>query len=141
MKKKVAIGSIILFGLMQLVPYGLEHSNPQTYGGVKWDTPETEALFNKACADCHSHATKWPTYSSIAPISWLVTHDVEEGREKFNVSMWGIQKRNKGEDAAEELEENEMPPAIYTLMHPEAKLSQRDKEKLISGFKATFGED
>ena len=141
MKKKILIGGIVLFGLMQLVPYGSEHENPAVKGMVKWDSPETKALFQKACADCHSHNTKWPAYSNIAPVSWLITHDVEEGREKFNISMWGVQKRNKGEDAAEELEEEEMPPAIYTLMHPEARLSDADKEKLIRGLKATFGED
>ncbi len=132
---------IVLFGLIQLIPYGKAHKNLAVEGIVKWDNPETKALFQRACADCHSHTTKWPSYSRIAPVSWLVTHDVEEGREKFNISMWGVQKRNKGEDAAEELEENEMPPAIYTLMHPEARLGEHDKQKLISGLKATFGED
>lgn len=127
-----------LFVLIQLVPYGRDHTNPETTGEVVWDSPETEALFDRACADCHSHRTVWPWYAHVAPISWLVTHDVEEGREHFNVSTWGTQKHNEGDEAAEVVEEGEMPLAIYLPLHPEAKLSDAELKKLIEGLKATF---
>ena len=141
MKIKIVAAGILVFGLIQLIPYGRAHSNPPVLNEVHWDTPQTKVLFTKACADCHSNLTKWPSYSSVAPVSWLVTHDVAEGREHFNVSMWGKQKKNKGKDAAEEAEESDMPPAIYTVMHPEARLSDQEKAALIRGLKATFGED
>ena len=141
MKVKILLSTIAAFGAIQLIPYGTAHSNPPVLSVVHWDSPETKTLFGKACADCHSHATRWPSYSSIAPVSWLVTHDVDEGREHFNVSMWGKQKKNEGDEAAETLEEGEMPPAIYTLMHPEARLSDQEQTALIRGLKATFGED
>ena len=66
-------------------------------------------------------------------------HDIDEGREKFNVSAWGAQKKNKGKDAADELQEDEMPPFIFTLTHPEARLTDEEKQQLIDGFKKTFG--
>jgi len=141
MNAKILVAGIIMFGLIQLIPYGHSHDNPPVLNEVHWDTPQTKALFTKACADCHSNLTKWPSYSSVAPVSWLIMHDVEEGREHLNVSMWGKQKKNKGKDAAEEVEEGEMPPAIYTVMHPEAKLTNQEKTALIRGLKATFGED
>lgn len=136
MKKFIYL--IVIVVLIQFIPYGKEHNNPKVVNEVKWDSIQTKELFNKACADCHSNNTVWPWYSNIAPISWLVQHDVDEGREHFNVSMWNAQKKNEGEDASEELEDGEMPMAIYTLLHKKARLSKEQKEKLIDGLEKTF---
>jgi hypothetical protein len=74
-------------------------------------------------------------------LSWIISNHVEEGREHFNVSMWGVQKKNEGEDAAEEVEENEMPLFGYDITHPEAKFKDNERMLFIQGLKATFGED
>ena len=139
--KKIAIGGIVAFVLIQFVPYGRDHTNPPVVQEPKWDSVQTRELFMRACADCHSNETKWPWYSNIAPISWLIAHDVEEGREHFNISMWGVQKRNKGDEAAEELREGEMPLKPYLLAHPEARLNEDEKKQLIQGLVNTFGEE
>jgi hypothetical protein len=135
---KIIFVAALLIIAMQLVPYGKDHSNPPVSGEPAWDSPETRKLFYQTCGDCHSHNTRWPWYSHVAPISWLVQHDVEEAREHFNVSMWGFQKRNEGDEASEELEKGEMPPWFYLIPHPEANLSQEEKKKLIKGLIATF---
>lgn len=136
------IGAIVLAAVaIQFIPYGSDHSNPPVVAEPKWDTPKTKELFARTCADCHSNETKWPWYSNIAPVSWLVQNDVEEGREHFNVSMWGAQKKNKGDEAKKEFEEGEMPPWFYVLPHPEAKLSDGEKAELSKGLLATFGEE
>jgi len=139
--KKILLTLIALLIVIQFIPYGKDHTNPQIVAEPKWDTPKTRELFMKACVDCHSFETKWPAYSNVAPISWIVYNHVVEGREHFNVSNWGHQKKNEGEDAAEELEEGEMPLASYLLVHPEAKLSKDEKKQLIQGLKNTFGEE
>jgi len=139
MKTKILIGAFILFVLIQFIPYGRDHANPAVVAEPQWDTPQTRALFMRACGDCHSNETKWPWYSHVAPVSWLVAHDVEEGRENLNTSTWGRQKRNKGYDAAEEVEEGDMPPFFYLPAHPEARLDDAEKQQFISGLKATFG--
>jgi len=141
MLKKILIGSTLLFIGIQFIPYGKDHTNPDVVATPKWDTPQTQELFMRACGDCHSNETKWPFYSNIAPISWFIYNHVQEGREHFNVSMWGIQKKNEGEDAAEELEEGEMPLATYLLAHPEARLSENERAALIRGLKNTFGDE
>ncbi len=143
MKKSTKV-VLIIVGLavaIQFVPYGRDHYNPPVIKEPRWDSPRTKALFDRACADCHSNRTRWPAYANVAPISWLVTHDVEEGREHFNVSLWGVQKKNKGDEAAKEVEEGEMPMAIYTLMHLEARLSDEEKKALIEGLRKTFGSE
>jgi len=140
MKKAILI-LVGVFVLIQFIPYGRDHVNPKVVAEPKWDSPQTRALFMRACGDCHSNETKWPWYSNVAPISWSVVHHVEEGREHFNISTWGVQKKNKGDEAAEEVEEGEMPLASYLLAHPEARLSDAEKEALIQGLKNTFGEE
>jgi hypothetical protein len=135
----VATG-IILLGI-QFIPYGKDHINPKVVSEPKWDSPKTRELFMKACADCHSNESKYPIYSNVAPISWLVEHDIQEGRSKFNISMWGSQTKNEGEDAAEEIVHGEMPMSIYVLMHKEADLSKEEKQVLIDGLEKTFGKD
>jgi len=137
---KILVSAILLLVGIQFIPYGKDHTNPAVVAEPKWDTPKTRELFMKACVDCHSHETKWPAYSSVAPISWIVYNHVIEGREHFNVSNWGHQKKNEGEDAAEELEEGEMPLKSYLIAHPEAQLSDDEKKMLIQGLKNTFGE-
>jgi mono/diheme cytochrome c family protein len=126
--------------LIQLVPYGRDHSNPAVVAEPAWDSPRTRELFFRACADCHSNETVWPWYSHIAPVSWLVQHDVEEGREYLNVSQWG-QGKQEAEEAAEEVEEGNMPIPAYLITHPEADLTPAEKEELIRGLEVTFGEE
>ena len=139
--KTITISVLLLGVAIQVVPYGREHTNPPVVQEPQWDTPKTRALFMRACADCHSNETKWPWYSNIAPVSWLVQHDVDEGREHFNVSNWLHQKKNKGDEAAEEVREGDMPPLVYLPAHPEARLSETEKKELITGLVNTFGEE
>jgi len=139
--KKTLLILIALFIVIQFIPYGKDHTNPAVMAEPRWDTPKTRELFMKACVDCHSNETKWPAYSNVAPISWIVYHHVIDGREHFNISAWGHQKKNEGEDAAEEVEEGEMPLASYLLAHPEAKLTDAETKLLIQGLKNTFGEE
>ncbi|MBP8059451.1 MAG: heme-binding domain-containing protein [Chloroflexi bacterium] len=140
-KKIIGIGIAVLVGgflLIQLVPYGRNHTNPPVVNEPNWDSPETLALAQRACFDCHSNETTWPWYSNIAPVSWLVQHDVEEGRQEVNFSDWG--RGREGErpgELAESLNEGEMPMAMFLVTHPDARLTAAEKEALIQGFQAT----
>ncbi len=127
-----------LFLAIQLVPYGWSHTNPSVVAEPRWDTPRTRELFFRACADCHSNETKWPLYSRVAPVSWLVWKDVQEGREHLNVSEWNRPQKDANE-ASEKLQEGEMPLPIYLPLHPEARLSPAEKAELVAGLAATLG--
>jgi mono/diheme cytochrome c family protein len=141
LRRITTIGMVALMGLLvliQFVPYGRDHTNPQVVAEPAWDSLETRALFMRACGDCHSNETVWPWYSNVAPVSWLVTRDVVEGRAELNISAWGLQK-NEADDAAESVQEGEMPLWFYTPLHPEAKLTAAERQQLINGLTATFG--
>jgi len=130
------LGVIVLAAVgLQLIPYGRTHTNPPVSSEPQWDSPRTRDLFTRACADCHSNETVWPWYSNIAPVSWLAQRDVDEGREKFNISTGS----GEADEAAEKVVEGEMPPAQYPWLHPAANLSTSEKQELIQGLLATFG--
>jgi hypothetical protein len=137
---RAALATIVLFVLIQLVPYGRDHENPPVVAEPAWDSPTTRELFFRACKDCHSHETVWPWYASIAPASWLLQRDVEEGRSHFNVSRWG-QGKQDADEAASMVRKGEMPPWFYLPAHPEARLTDPEKQELIRGFVATFGDE
>ena len=139
--RKILLIIVSLFFIIQFIPYGKNHLNPKVVSEPKWDSPQTKDIFMRSCGDCHSNETKYPWYSNVAPISWAMARHIEEGREHFNVSMWGKQKKNHGDEAVEEIEDGEMPLKSYLLGHPEARLSDADKELLINGLKKTFGEE
>lgn len=137
---KRAIAILFLVGvlgllLIQLVPYGREHANPAVVSEPPWDSPATRATAVKVCFDCHSNQTVWPWYSNIAPMSWLVQRDVDEGRKHLNFSTWTA---GQGAAAPSMLESGKMPPFQYKLAHPEANLSDADKAAFIEGLKATL---
>jgi hypothetical protein len=96
---------------------------------------EITGMFRAACYDCHSYETKWPWYSHVAPVSWLVASDVKEARRYLNFSEWPIDDPDRAasrlENISEQLGYKEMPPVEYKLMHPAAWLTTAQREQLI----------
>lgn len=134
----LGIGIVAAVFAIQLIPYGRHHSNPPVTQAIQWDSPRTEELARRACYDCHSNETEWPWYSNIAPVSWLVQKDVEEGREALNFSEWD-QPQGEADEAAETVREGEMPLWYYTITHRDASLSDQEQRELINGLIATIG--
>ena len=140
MKFKLLSMLVVAAIVIQFIPYGKEHTNPPVVAEPEWDSVQTKETFYRVCGNCHSHTTSWPGYSNIAPVSWLIQHDVDDGRKHFNVSMWELQKVNMGHEAASEVESGEMPPWFYVIGHPEAKLSENDKQIFLEGLTSTFSD-
>jgi hypothetical protein len=137
--RNIGIGLIVAFVLIQLVPYGRAHANPPVVTTVTWDSPDTEALARRACYDCHSNETVWPLYSNVAPVSWLVQHDVEDGRQRLNFSNYvGTKESEHPDEMIKEINSGDMPPRIFLPTHPEARLTAAEQQQLIDGIRATF---
>jgi mono/diheme cytochrome c family protein len=124
----VVIGIVIVLTVLAL----LLQTNPPVKQEPAWDSPQTRALAQRACFDCHSNETVWNVYTRLPVGSWLAVFDTLRGRRELNLSEWTPGSR-KGREAGEQIQKGEMPPAIYTLMHPEALLSPAEKQQLING--------
>lgn len=135
-----AIGVPVLFVVIQLVPYGRSHANPTVTRAIRWDSPRTEQLATQACGDCHSNLTKWPWYTNVAPVSWLVQRDVDEGRGKLNFSEWDKPQVDISE-LVDQIQSGEMPPLQYKLIHGGARLSGTEKRELVDGVIRTYAKD
>ncbi len=133
--KWIAFGLVAALVVIQLVPYGRDHTNPPGGRQIAWDSPRTHELMTDACMDCHSNLTKWPWYSNVAPVSWLVQSHVDDGRDKLNLST----SDPDVEKMVEMIRDGSMPPSTYKLIHPGARLSEQEKQDLIRGLEATFG--
>ena len=134
---RIGLGILALVIALQLVPYGRAHTNPPVIAEPSWDAPGTRELARQACFDCHSNETAWPVYASIAPASWLVQHDVEDGRAALNFSEWS-RPQKEADEASEVVRDGEMPPRAYTLVHGHARLSPADRDRLAQGLARTI---
>jgi mono/diheme cytochrome c family protein len=133
-----AAAIVVILLALQLVPYGRSHTNPPGRAEPPWDTAATRALAVRACYDCHSNETVWPWYSHLAPVSWLVQRDVDEGRRKLNFSEWDRpQKEARG--SAKEVRKGAMPPWYYTPLHRATRLTAAETGALVSGLEVSLG--
>jgi hypothetical protein len=129
--KKAVLALVVVIVGIQLVP--VDRTNPPVRGD--FDGPlEVKAILRAACYDCHSYETRWPWYSHVAPVSWLVAHDVEDARAEFSFSDWQLldpRKRNEiREEIWKQVERDEMPLPIYRVMHAEARLTPEQRATL-----------
>jgi len=120
---KICIVLGVVFIGIQFVP--VDRANPPVQSDFAGPKPVKQIL-KQSCYDCHSNETKWPWYSYVAPVSWLVAHDVKEGRSHLNFSKWQAirDQQDTKEEIVEEVVEGEMPMPIYLVMHTDARLKQ-----------------
>src|SRR5689334_10401053 len=87
---------------------------------------DVAAIIDRSCKDCHSNETKWPWYSNVAPVSWLVADDVKAGRRQMNFSEWARYSQDEANARltyiAFTVRERSMPKPSYLRLHPDARL-------------------
>jgi heme-binding protein len=128
--------SMVLLASVLVHPSGpvkATHSTGPLLAGAEID-PAVKALIEKSCRNCHSEKTEWPFYSYIAPMSWLVEGDVGEARSHMNLSRWGDYSLEEKEQLLASIgvvvRSGKMPPARYTAIHTDAKLSAEDGARI-----------
>ena len=132
----------VIIGLaIQLVPYGRDHENPKSVQEPRWNSSETRALAVDSCFACHSNLTQWPWYTNVAPISWLTTRDVEDGRAELNFSEWQRPQEADLEAVVEAMRGKGMPPLQYRAIHSGARLSDAERQQLEAGLVKTWKSD
>jgi hypothetical protein len=133
----ILLAFLVVFIAAQV--YRPDRSNPAATPGASLmalATPEVAAILDRSCRDCHSNETRWPWYTNVSPVSWLVANHVQHGREHFNFSEWTA----IDEDDRDKLlggvcsltERARMPLPSYLLLHRDAKLSPADVRTLCA---------
>jgi hypothetical protein len=140
LRRITKIGFGTLLGALLLAQFFQpERTNPvsdaaYSFKVVAHPTPDVQAIVNRACHDCHSNETVWPLYSAIAPASWLIVRDVQEGRAHLNLSEWKLlgpeRTHRRLREMCEQVRSREMPPWYYVSFHPSAKLNENDASTL-----------
>jgi len=133
--KWIAVAFVAGFTLLQLT------NPPRTNPPVVSDLmaahpapPPIAAMLHAACYDCHSSETRWPWYSHIAPMSWLIAHDVAEGRQHLNLSVWPnddpVRAAKLLDKMSDAIGTGEMPLDKYTKLHADARLTEAQRKEL-----------
>jgi cytochrome c553 len=148
LKRILAIVGILLIALLvtaSIQATAKNRSNPPTIAEPQWDSPETRQLAVRACFDCHSNQTKWPLYSGLPIVGGLIEKHVVDGRKELNFSEWGTGQQ-ESEEASEKVfepmhyaEKDRFPQPPYSLLHPNARLTQTERQQLAQGLSATYG--
>lgn len=147
-KNIVKYSIIILFSIFVIMQFfNPEQKYPEIepskdFFAITNPPADIKKMIKSACYDCHSYKTKYPWYSGIAPVSWIVADHIEEAREHLNFSTWADYDEDKANhklhECEEEVENKEMPLTGYTYLHSEADLSDVQREKLADWFKSTM---
>ena len=130
--KRSILAAFVLLILIQLVP--VNRSNPPVMGEVVAPDAVGEVL-RSSCYDCHSYETRWPWYSRVAPISFLLADHVHEARDDLDFSRWptfdfGAQEEIYRE-IGKEIRQGKMPLPSYLWLHGDARLSEEDQKILL----------
>ncbi|WP_247234228.1 heme-binding domain-containing protein [Telluribacter sp. SYSU D00476] len=141
---KIFLGVIVLLVIIQLIRPTPNSSNDRTYDiATRYDVPQdVQHILSIACNDCHSNQTIYPWYSNVQPVAWWLDHHIQEGKEHLNFSAFTnaplARQYHKLEEIVEVVEESEMPMKEYTYlgMHPEANLTEAQKQRLIQWARA-----
>lgn len=132
---------LILLVVLQFIP--VDRSVPNTsadedFFSVVNASTDVQTLVREVCYDCHSYETVYPWYDKIAPVNFFLNKHIKEGRDELNFSVWNSypadRASHKAEEAAELVDEGEMPLNSYTWTHGEARLSDPQRRLLTDFF-------
>jgi len=139
---RAAAAAIVVAAVIQLVP--VKRTNPPVQFEVT-APKDVKSVLERACYDCHSNRTRWPWYSHVAPMSWLVARDVRKGRKELNFSDWPNfdfeAQDHLMADIAKQVDRGTMPLAAYVVLHPEAQITPAERQRIVSWARAAEGLD
>jgi len=141
-KRKIIVGLLLIALAGSLLAMTQKESQPELNPALRFDVvakppSDVAAILHRACYDCHSTETRWPWYSHIPPVSFMIHSDVEHAQAALNFSRWGAESGNTPEHASAMLsavcaavETGIMPKHDYLIMHPDARLTKSDRDRL-----------
>ena len=131
---RIGLVALLLLLAIQIIP--VNRTNPpidpsRTIYATQTVPAAVADVFERSCNNCHSDQTKWPWYSYVAPVSWVVARDVHRARRNLNFSRWGNyspkKRAEKLEDICEQLVNGDMPDPKYMLFHRSARVTESQR--------------
>lgn len=141
--KYILIATLILFIGIQFIQPVRNTSGqalPQSFLDTFQVNDTVKNLLANSCFDCHSNNTKYPWYTSVQPIGWLMAKHISDGKEELNfdeLAALGTRRRNsKFKSISQQIEQDKMPLKSYLFIHRNAALNEADKKLLINFFQS-----
>lgn len=144
MKKIGKAFALLLLSALIIIQFFRPEKNISTTSAVLendiskvYQIPDSvQVILQTSCYDCHSNNTSYPWYNNIQPVAWWLANHVIEGKNELNFSEFASyrigRQYKKLEEINEQVKENEMPLASYTLIHTNAKLNTQQKLSLAN---------
>lgn len=139
MLRKIGLVILVVLVAIQFIPYEKNEGKPAGHSiSGSYDLPENvNNLLINACNNCHSNTSEYPWYASVEPIGYWLNSHIQDGKKDLNFDEFTNRplawQNHKMEEIAELVESKEMPLESYTYfgLHPEANLSDADRQVII----------
>ena len=137
-KKILVILLIILIVIQFIKPQKNIHPGPQPADiSTLYPVPaDVNSLLAVACKDCHTNNTRYPWYNNIQPVAWFLANHVKDGTRSFNLNEFATypvaRQYDKIEEIKKQIDGGDMPLTSYTIIHRDAKLTDAEKNAIIT---------
>ena len=139
MVKKILVVLLVILIVIQFIkPQKNIHAGPQPADiSTLYPVPaDVDSLLVVACKDCHSNNTRYPWYNNFQPVAWFLSNHVKDGTRSFNLNEFATypvaRQYDKIEEIKKQIDKGDMPLLSYTIIHKDAKLTEAEKNKIIS---------
>jgi len=97
---------------------------------------DVQPLFKRACFDCHTKDTVWPWYHAVPGVRQYIEGHVQEGREDLDLSdgfpfNTDIPVLRHLRRIGMQVKRGDMPLWDYKLMHPDARLTDSERDIIV----------
>jgi len=127
---------VAFIGAQFVRPDRTNPSSPAAGSLMSKATPQVAAIIDRSCRDCHTTDTRWPWYTNITPINWMIANHVHQGRDHVNFSTWSTYAEDEQDKFLGGMctltKRGRMPLPSYLLIHRDAKLSDADVAALCA---------
>jgi len=136
--KKILLGLLGVFIIIQFIQPARNKSEDISPTDLTrtFNVPQhVQSLLQSSCYDCHSNNTRYPWYSKIQPIGWILANHIRKGKAELNFSDFSSNSKrrqiSKMNGIANSVKDGSMPLSSYLVLHKEAGLSKNNKTLLI----------
>jgi len=137
--KKVLLILLVIFVIIQFIRPAKNQSSAETPGDIfayYAASDSVKQMVRTICYNCHSNNTIYPWYDNIQPVAWWLAYHIKGAKEELNFSEFATYDAKKADkkfgEIIDEVKEKEMPLKSYTLTHRDARLTDPQREAIIS---------